>query len=664
MALKIFEKFDPRANPIDGNYPTGSIKNESVPGANDGTPLDAEWGNDEQGFTDALLNDAEISHSGNADTLNASDRLDALKISANKSAQTPLTVAVVIADVKLKIGMVRILSDRANAFFDVVLKSGVTVNSVNIIGCNGAPLLALVRRESSNIKPKISFIFDDAWDSTLGDVKTLFDARGYKFAAAIPSGSLGNPNRLTINDIPKLQQSGFEVLNHNVTGDVANNAAYGQAKIRAEVQTCNSLLNGVGVQPVGFQAPSSVMTDEYLSEVSRTCPFAFTQASNQSNPIPRNTDPLKLFRFSTEAATVQECIDMVDTVIIEGGTVVFYAHDIVTSDINYDKIVAIMDRAEELIVVNIVPVSEGVKAVTEISQDLQPWFTGDLINNNPTNFSGSGDSSISVGNVSDITVTANIIQSTLVQKTFDLPSDITNGELITFSCALRSLSGTFGTGNSIGIQLKDVSNVVLYSDEISGGTLNTNYPRYNISAAQVNNAVKVTVFMRIDATSVGAQALMRNPVISKGNDVGPIFFDNSESDIYTVSGWPAQTFEGTPTASTTPVEFPVTANNGLFSVEVNSIVFQRKATVCIMNSVVASGTNIGNTWNGGWLTTSVNGGSSVAQAPLAGGANRLAAETAITLNVKAGTTLSYSVFADGEDVPLSVSNSRFSIIEM
>lgn len=86
MALKIFEKFDPRANPIDGNYPTGSIKNESVPGANDGTPLDAEWGNDYVGATDALLAEVDITPSGNPDDVNNSDRLDALKILHVKNA--------------------------------------------------------------------------------------------------------------------------------------------------------------------------------------------------------------------------------------------------------------------------------------------------------------------------------------------------------------------------------------------------------------------------------------------------------------------------------------------------------------------------------------------------------------------------------------------------
>lgn len=79
MALKIFEKFSPRANPADADYPYGSIKNESVPGAKDGTPLDASWGNDMLGFTDALLDEAGITPNGLPDTVQSSQRLEALK---------------------------------------------------------------------------------------------------------------------------------------------------------------------------------------------------------------------------------------------------------------------------------------------------------------------------------------------------------------------------------------------------------------------------------------------------------------------------------------------------------------------------------------------------------------------------------------------------------
>jgi hypothetical protein len=88
MAIKLFEKYTPRANVPDGNYPYGSIKNESLPDTNDGTPLDKDWGNDMVGFTDALLNEAGITPSGNPDTVLASDRLDAVKVVIEQVGQT------------------------------------------------------------------------------------------------------------------------------------------------------------------------------------------------------------------------------------------------------------------------------------------------------------------------------------------------------------------------------------------------------------------------------------------------------------------------------------------------------------------------------------------------------------------------------------------------
>ena len=56
MALNINDTYAPLATPPSASYPTGSIKDETIPSiSNDGTPLTAEWGNDYVGFTDALL---------------------------------------------------------------------------------------------------------------------------------------------------------------------------------------------------------------------------------------------------------------------------------------------------------------------------------------------------------------------------------------------------------------------------------------------------------------------------------------------------------------------------------------------------------------------------------------------------------------------------------
>ena len=79
MAIKIYEQFKPFANPADGDHPYGSFKNDSIPGAEDGTPLDAVWANDYAGTDAELFAQAGIVPNGQPDKLGASQRVDAIK---------------------------------------------------------------------------------------------------------------------------------------------------------------------------------------------------------------------------------------------------------------------------------------------------------------------------------------------------------------------------------------------------------------------------------------------------------------------------------------------------------------------------------------------------------------------------------------------------------
>jgi hypothetical protein len=79
MAIKIYEQFAPFANPADGDYPYGSIKNDSIPGAEDGTPLDAVWANDYAGSDAELFAQAGIVPNSQPDKLGASQRVEAIK---------------------------------------------------------------------------------------------------------------------------------------------------------------------------------------------------------------------------------------------------------------------------------------------------------------------------------------------------------------------------------------------------------------------------------------------------------------------------------------------------------------------------------------------------------------------------------------------------------
>ena len=78
--LKIYQRYAPAAVAPTTAYPLGSIKNDSVPGADDGTPLEKDWGNNIEGFHQALMAEAALTASGTPDTAQASQLLSALKI--------------------------------------------------------------------------------------------------------------------------------------------------------------------------------------------------------------------------------------------------------------------------------------------------------------------------------------------------------------------------------------------------------------------------------------------------------------------------------------------------------------------------------------------------------------------------------------------------------
>ena len=88
--INLEEEFSPRVNPADANYPFGSIKDNTSPGANDGTPLSAVWGNDWEGFAQAAMTEAGITPSGLPDTAQDSQLLDAVKVVASGALRSAL----------------------------------------------------------------------------------------------------------------------------------------------------------------------------------------------------------------------------------------------------------------------------------------------------------------------------------------------------------------------------------------------------------------------------------------------------------------------------------------------------------------------------------------------------------------------------------------------
>ena len=78
MAVNPSTKWPTRTTAVAPAYPYGSSKDETTPGANDGTPYEKARADDIFGFQQALLKFAGIVPSGNADTAQASQYLQAL----------------------------------------------------------------------------------------------------------------------------------------------------------------------------------------------------------------------------------------------------------------------------------------------------------------------------------------------------------------------------------------------------------------------------------------------------------------------------------------------------------------------------------------------------------------------------------------------------------
>ena len=78
MSLKLNERYPGRFDNPSADYPLGSFKNRTAPGAKDGSYLEKDWANDKEGFFQSILNSAGIAPNGNVDKVGSSQFFDAM----------------------------------------------------------------------------------------------------------------------------------------------------------------------------------------------------------------------------------------------------------------------------------------------------------------------------------------------------------------------------------------------------------------------------------------------------------------------------------------------------------------------------------------------------------------------------------------------------------
>lgn len=86
MAINPASQYPGQITPSSTDYPYGSARDVSSPGAGDGTPVQQAWVNDWFGFQQAAMQAAGITPSGNPDSATSSDVLNAIRtLSQNRS---------------------------------------------------------------------------------------------------------------------------------------------------------------------------------------------------------------------------------------------------------------------------------------------------------------------------------------------------------------------------------------------------------------------------------------------------------------------------------------------------------------------------------------------------------------------------------------------------
>lgn len=183
--INLEEQFSPRVNPADANYPFGSIKDNTSPGANDGTPLAAVWGNDWEGFAQAAMTEAGITPSGLPDTAQDSQLLDAVKAVTSGALRDELNGAY---------GANLFSENSAKSIFEKTNVYEYEASIPLVVGTDA------VLYQSIIYQPTVSFTTTGSWLTDRANLEEIYKSTLDESAFSVPS-SLALSPRTSASDV-------------------------------------------------------------------------------------------------------------------------------------------------------------------------------------------------------------------------------------------------------------------------------------------------------------------------------------------------------------------------------------------------------------------------------------------------------------------------------
>lgn len=169
MTLKLSTTYPGRASAPDADYPYSSFRNETVQGADDGTPLEIAWAKDVNGFEQSLLSEAKLTPNDEPDTVPVCQKMTAMKLLFGSTNRPPNAS----------------IQDLCAGFPGVQWHDPAASPNYAYLGASGAEVVdSCLAWSWTDDKPCVLYITDS------GDVRSLLGQWDYDMAPAL-GGTLG-----------------------------------------------------------------------------------------------------------------------------------------------------------------------------------------------------------------------------------------------------------------------------------------------------------------------------------------------------------------------------------------------------------------------------------------------------------------------------------------
>lgn len=187
MTLKLNERYPGRFNNPSSDYPQGSFKNRTAPGAKDGSYLEQDWANDKEGFFQSMIAKAALTPNGTVDKVGSSQLFNALiRLAQNQEGVAYTTTGAAGAFVVTPAPVVSSYSvfTRLQVIFSVgggatptINVSGLGAKSIKQYNSSGVkiPAIIIAGQSSDIFYDGTDFILLDQLPNSFGVTSPQFD---------------------------------------------------------------------------------------------------------------------------------------------------------------------------------------------------------------------------------------------------------------------------------------------------------------------------------------------------------------------------------------------------------------------------------------------------------------------------------------------------------